>query len=109
MAAAKTRPTASGARPWPRVRRKLDCESIQVLLGKWGSSARGMISIPGKYFGCSENPAPLSRIALFLLPLLLLVVGAAPERDAPGNPTALENTRPGTRNWGLSRPATQRE
>ena len=68
-----------------------------------------MISIPGKCFRCSENPAFLSRIALFLLPLLLLTVGATPEPSTPGNPTALENARPGTRNWGLSKPATNRE
>jgi hypothetical protein len=109
MAAVKTRATASGARSRVRVRRKLDCESIQVLLRYMGASSRGMISIPGKCFRCSENPAFLSRIALVLLPLLLLGAGATPERNPPGNPTAAENARAGTRNWELSKPATHRE
>lgn len=74
-----------------------------------GVASAGMTSIPGKCSRCSENPAFLSRIALFLLPLLLLAVRAAPDSNARSNPTALENARPGTRNWGLSKPATNRE
>ena len=68
-----------------------------------------MRSIPGKCFRCSENPALLSRIALFLLPLVLVSAGATPDRNVPSNPTATENTHPGTRNWELSKPATNRE
>jgi len=68
-----------------------------------------MLSVPEKCIRCSEKPASLSRIALFLLPLLMVAAGATPEGNAPSNPTATENARQGTRNWGLSKPATRRE
>jgi N,N-dimethylformamidase beta subunit-like protein len=90
----------------------------------WGFSARGMKSIPGKCQRCSENSPFLSRTRgaltgrntgpasirvarrAALVLLLLSGTGAGP---APENPTAVENARPGTRGWGLAKPATNRE
>ncbi len=60
----------------------------------------------------SEGPARVHIVrvaALLILPFLLSAADPAPNRGVATNPTAAENARPGTRNWGLSKPATHRE